>query len=78
VREGHTSIGPEQERPVEKESKAMIKSVGQGFVGFMVNVMQGVVSAGDRVIHMGSAVVANEFFLMVATIVFFVVLLKGF
>jgi hypothetical protein len=54
----------------------MFKSIGSGIVNFVVSMVNGVVNVGDRLIHAGSAIVANEFFLMLLTIAGFVALLK--
>ena len=55
----------------------MIRTIGSGFLGVLLVIMSGLVAAGDRTLHAGMAIISNEFFLMVATIVAFVVLLKS-
>lgn len=54
----------------------MIRSIGTGFLGVFLALMSGLVNVGDRTLNAATAIVSNEFFMMIVTIVGFVVLLK--
>lgn len=55
----------------------MFKTVGNGMINVVVSLVNGVVGVGDRLIGAGTAIVTNEFFLMVLTIAGFLFLLQG-
>lgn len=54
----------------------MIRTIGSGVLGMFLAVMSGLVNVGDRTLNMATAIVSNEFFMMIATVVAFVILLK--
>lgn len=55
----------------------MIQKIGRGILGFVLTLVGGVVSAGDRTVHAAITIVSNEFFLMVLTVAALVLLLKA-
>lgn len=58
------------------EAMNTMSKVANGMLGLVLALVAGIVAFGDRVIHMGTALLSNEFFLMLATIVGFFVLMS--
>ena len=56
---------------------ATLKTIGNNVLGVFLVLVQGVVSAGDRTVHVAIAVFSNEFVMIFATIVAFVLLIKS-
>ena len=55
----------------------MMKGLSRVCVEIVATAFNGLVTVGDRTAHAITAIVSNEFFLMVATIAAFVLLLKS-
>ena len=54
-----------------------MRTISKGMLEVVLWVVNGAVAAGDRTLHAATAIVSNEFFLMIVTIAAFVLLMKS-
>ena len=54
-----------------------MKTISKGMFEVMMYAVNGLVAVGDRTVHTLMSIMSNEFFLMVATIAAFILLMKS-